>query len=57
MEEIIGINLELPKEFSYQLDRKLLKMKETGVRKSKAQYILELAQLAFHLDKINTEIK
>ena len=48
MDDIIGINLELPKEFSFELDRKLLELKESGVRKSKAQYIIELAQLALH---------
>lgn len=44
MEETIGINLELPVKFSIDLDRKLLDLKETGVKKTKAQYIVELAQ-------------
>lgn len=47
MEETIGINLELPIKFSTELDRKLIDLKESGVRKSKAQYIIELAQAAF----------
>ena len=48
MEDTIGINLELPKEFSFELDKKLIELKETGVKKTKAQYIIELAQLALH---------
>jgi hypothetical protein len=57
MEETIGINLELPVKFSFELDRKLLDMKESGVRKSKAQYIIELAQMAFLQKIVNAEIK
>jgi len=54
MEETIGINLELPVKFSFELDRKLLDLKETGVRKSKAQYIIELAQTAFLQKTVST---
>lgn len=58
MEETIGINLELPKDFSFELDQKLLDLKTTGVRKSKAQYVIELAQRAFLHDKcVDNEIK
>lgn len=56
MDEIIGINLELPKDFSFELDQKLLNLKTTGVRKSKAQYIIELARRAFLHDKSCEEI-
>jgi hypothetical protein len=55
MEETIGINLELPKNFSYELDQKLLDLKTTGVKKTKAQYIIELAQLAFHQKKTSSD--
>jgi hypothetical protein len=48
MEETIGINLELPKEFSIKLDRYILDQKEKGVRKSKSQLIIEFAQCWFN---------
>lgn len=48
MEETIGINLELPKEFSIKLDRHLIDLKEKGCKKSKADLIIELAQIAFN---------
>jgi hypothetical protein len=48
MEETIKIQIDLPSDFSFALDRKLQELKETGVRKSKAQYIIELAQLALY---------
>ena len=47
MEETIGINLELPKEFSIELDRHLIDLKEMGVRKSKAELIIEFARIAW----------
>jgi len=56
MEKTIGINLEIPEQFSYELDQYLLDLKTTGVRKSKAQYIIELAQRAFLHDKCCDEI-
>lgn len=43
----VGINFILPEQFSYELDQYLLDLKTTGVRKSKSQYIIELAQSAF----------
>lgn len=57
MEEIIKIQIDIPAKFSYELDSKLLDLKTTGVRKSKAQYIIELAQLAFHQKKTKSEIQ
>jgi 3-methyladenine DNA glycosylase/8-oxoguanine DNA glycosylase len=57
MEETVGINLELPIKFSIELDRKLLDLRESGVKKTKAQYIIELAQIAFLSKKANAEIK
>lgn len=48
MEETTKILIDLPNEFSFALDRKLQELKETGVRKSKAQYIIELAQTELH---------
>ena len=47
MDETIGINLELPKEFSIKLDRHLIDLKEKGVKTSKAELIIKLAQIAF----------
>ena len=47
MEEKIGINLELPKDFSLQIDRYLIDLKEIGVKKTKAELIIELAKIGF----------
>lgn len=55
--ETIGINLELPLSFSIALDRKLIDLREAGVRKTKAQYIIELAETALHQKQMNTEIR
>jgi 3-methyladenine DNA glycosylase/8-oxoguanine DNA glycosylase len=47
MEPTVKVQVDLPESFSKLLDHKLIDMKESGVRKSKAQYIVELAQIAF----------
>lgn len=47
MEEGIGINLVLPKEFSIKLDRHLIDLKEKGVKTTKAELILKLARIGF----------
>jgi hypothetical protein len=54
MEETIGINLELPKEFSIKLDRHILDLKESGVNPlpSKAKLIIKFAQIGY-----NQEVK
>jgi hypothetical protein len=54
MEDGTLIQIFLDKEFNQEIDRKLLELKETGVKKSKATYIKELAQLAFHQKKTKT---
>lgn len=46
--ETIGINLELPKEFSHRLDQYILDLKRTGVRISKADLIIKLAIMQFN---------
>ena len=51
MNETIGINLELPLDFSVELDRILIDFKETGIRKSKAQFIIELAKIGLNNEK------
>jgi hypothetical protein len=48
MEETIGINLELPKEFSIKLDRYLIDLKEKGVKTSKAELIIKFARIGFN---------
>jgi hypothetical protein len=53
MDETIGINLELPVKFSLDIDRALIDLKETGVKKTKAQYIIELAQAEFLQRTVN----
>ena len=47
MEEKIGINLELPKEFSIKLDRYLIDLKERGQKITKADLIIEFAIVGF----------
>jgi len=54
MENTIKIQIDLPESFSYEIDRKLIDLRETGVRKSKAQYIIELAQTAFLQKTVST---
>ena len=49
----VGINFILPEQFSYELDQYLLDLKTVGIRKSKSQYIIELAQRAFLQEKVN----
>ena len=56
-EDTIGIILELPVQFSYALDRKLQVMKESGVRKSKSQFIIELATTELLHRTVKTEAK
>lgn len=51
MEETIGINLELPKEFSIKLDRYIIDLKEKGTKISKAELILKLAKEGFQKSK------
>jgi hypothetical protein len=48
MDETIGINLELPKDFSIKLDRHLIDLKEKGCKKTKADLIIELARMALN---------
>jgi hypothetical protein len=47
MKDIIWIRLALPKDFSLQVDRMLIDMKEKGVKKTKANKIVELARVGF----------
>lgn len=53
MEETIGINLELPKEFSLELDQYILDLKRTGVRVSKAELIIKFARMQFNRERNN----
>ena len=53
MEETIGINLELPKEFSLELDQYILDQKKLGVtRISKADLIIKFARMQFLKEKV-----
>lgn len=56
MEETVGINLELPKEFSIILDRHILDLKELGINPlpSKAKLIIKFAQIGYN-QEVNTE--
>jgi hypothetical protein len=51
MEETIGINLELPKDFSLSLDRMIVDLKEVGIQTSKAKLILKFAQIGYINEK------
>jgi hypothetical protein len=57
MERTVKMQIDVPEGFSKELDHKLIDLKEGGVRKSKAQYIVELAQEAFLKKQVNAEIK
>jgi hypothetical protein len=51
--DTIGINLELPKEFSLELDQYLLDLKRTGVKISKADLIIKFARMQFLKEKVS----
>lgn len=51
MEKTIGINLVLPKDFSLELDRMVIDLKEVGIQTSKAKLILKFAQIGFINEK------
>jgi hypothetical protein len=51
MEETIGINLELPKDFSLQLDRMIIDLKEVGISTSKAKLIIKFAEIGYLNEK------
>lgn len=55
MEEATLIQLRIPEKFNHRLSIYLLKLKQTGVKKSKAQLILDLAQKGFDNEKRNSE--
>jgi hypothetical protein len=57
MENTVKIQIDLPESFSFEIDRKLIDFKESGIRKTKAQYIIELAQMAFLQKTVNHEIE
>ena len=57
MERTIKMQIDVPEDLSFEIDRKLIDLRESGVKRTKAQYIIELAQLAFHFKQVNTEIK
>ena len=51
MEETVGINLELPKKFSLELDQYILDLKWKGVKLSKADLIVKLATIQLKEEK------
>ena len=51
--ETIGIHLELPKEFSLELDQYILDLKRIGVRVSKADLIIKFARMQFNRERNN----
>lgn len=56
MEETVGINLKLPKDFNYELDVHLAKLRRDGALKkdkTKAQYIVALARVGLLHEKKN----
>jgi len=53
MEKTIGINLELTKEFSLELDQYILDLKREGVKVSKADLIVKFARMQFNKEKQN----
>jgi hypothetical protein len=57
MENETGIVVKISESFNIQLERKLIDLKESGVKKTKAQYIVELAMAEFLHRTIQKEIK
>jgi hypothetical protein len=53
MEEFVGINLELPIDFSLDLDQYILDLKRTGVKVSKAELIIKFARMQFNRESKN----
>ena len=47
MDKVVKIQLDIPEKFSIQLDRYLIDLKEKGVKTSKADEIIRLAQIGF----------
>jgi len=47
MEVEIGIVVKVPKGFDFELKQYLLDLERDGVKKTKAQLIIELAQIGF----------
>jgi hypothetical protein len=56
MERTIKMQVDLPESFSNEIEKKLLDMRQSGVRKSKAQYIVELAQIAFLQKQVKADL-
>jgi hypothetical protein len=56
MERTIKMQVDVPESFSRAIEHKLIDLKETGVKKTKAQYIIELAQAEFLSRTIKKEI-
>jgi len=51
MEETVKIQIDLPSEFSYELDQFILDLKRTGVKVSKADLIIKFASMQFNKEK------
>jgi hypothetical protein len=47
MENEIGIVVKVTQDFDFKLKQYLLDLEKTGVKKTKAQLIIELAQVGF----------
>lgn len=54
MDKIVNIRLKLPLDFSCKLDYHLVKLHESGVRKTKEKLIIELAQIGLLNEKIES---
>jgi hypothetical protein len=48
MENEIGIVVKVSQDFDFKLKQYLLDLEKTGVKKTKAQLIIELAQVGFN---------
>jgi hypothetical protein len=59
MEDFTTIQLKLPKDFNYDLDVYIAKLKRDGLmkeEKTKAQIIINLAMLGFKVEKKEIQI-
>jgi len=54
MEEYTTIRLMIPKEFDYKLNLRLAELKRMGVKKTKAEELIRLAQIGLLKENIET---
>jgi len=54
MEEYTTIRLMIPKEFDYKLNLRLAEQKRLGIKRTKAEEIIKLAQIGLLKESLET---